>query len=153
MDSVSQFYNAHSMSAIISVLCILLFFLLMGKKNIYDPRDYRGIDIEAISQDVVPMDSSTDNSDDTGHRRPRRCKRRASESPPPLDEPKFWMVCPCRSCERYDRPHTRMYSTVHKHLRQHLMGEKYKVRFLKITSSMLYTIFSCMLQVRTTIFK
>jgi hypothetical protein len=86
--------------------------------------------MEAAIQSEATGTPSSDNSDHNGQQQQSRRQRRALESPPPQEEPRFWMVCPCKSCEREDRPHTRMYSIVQKHLRQHLMGEKYTVCFI-----------------------
>ena len=89
-----------------------------------DPSEYESMDIEAAlrpepsaAQDAAVLQDN-----------PRPKRRRA---PPGYREDseqhQYWLVCPCTRCARKDKPHVRLHSTVIKHIRQHLMADKYKV--------------------------
>jgi hypothetical protein len=117
--------------------CLALVSLLMGKRRFYNPQDYHGVDIEAASEKVNPGSSSSEHSSSPGRRRGRRRTRRRHPAPPEESLPKVWLVCPCRNCARSPKAHTRLYSTVVLHIRQHLMSDKYKVILYYIQHSSL----------------
>ena len=123
-------YGLHypeTLSVIAVFVSIALLCMFMGRRKSYDPRDYRGIDVENAPDDVPVSSSSSEDSSGTRHRSRRRRTGSQSQSEQVPEEPIFWVVCPCRSCERHEKSHSRLYSTVRRHLRQHLMGVKFKV--------------------------
>jgi hypothetical protein len=119
------------MDLILSMFCLAIFLVLMGKRRYYNPTDHRGVDIEAASAEGPMRTSSSEHSSSPGRREGRRRNRRQPHFTEDESIPQIWLVCPCRNCARSPKPHTRLYSTVKLHLRQHLMGEKYKVITLK----------------------
>jgi hypothetical protein len=122
-------WNPQTMSIVALFLSIAMFFIVMGRRKSYNPRDYHGYDIENTPEHV--SESSSPLEDSTGASPPRHRRRTHSQShiPDVLDDPKFRIICPCRICEGDQKRHSRLYSTVLRHLRQHLMGEKFKVNF------------------------
>jgi hypothetical protein len=121
------FTESQIMAILISLVWLAFFCILMGRRRAPDPRDYRSIDIEAAAEDVASWSTSSDNSDGTRRRKRRRRNRGQTRNLPAEATPQFWIICPCRSCERHNRPHMRLHSIVQTHIRQHLMGEKFKV--------------------------
>jgi hypothetical protein len=99
----------------------------MGRRKKYDPRDYQAVDVEAALADIPGRSPSSETPDEPAPRRRRRRSPGPSHSPHGDDVPLFWLVCPCKHYEGGSRPHTRLYSTVLKHISQNKMGEKFQV--------------------------
>lgn len=100
----------------------------MGKKRRwgFDPRRYRSIDVEAATRDSPAVHQDSD------HPRYMRRAIEAERSPEPTTPGvrNSWLVCPCKSCEKSSKPSLRLMSTIQKHLRQYLMGERHKVKIV-----------------------
>jgi hypothetical protein len=128
MDTEVDLRASNGLAIIISFLCIAVLFIIMGRRKPYDPRDYKSIDLEtAASESIRIRSESSDISTGSGQRGRRPRKQRRHQAPTAEDVPLFWVVCPCKDCERHRKPRTRLYSTVLRHIKQHLMGEIYKV--------------------------
>jgi hypothetical protein len=120
------------MAVVVLFIITVLFIVLMGRRRSYNPRDYQGYDVENAPRHVSASSSSSEDSSGSRRHRRRRRTQSHSHSPDAPPEPKFRIICPYRSCERHQKRHSRLYSTVRRHLRHHLMGEKFKVIFYLI---------------------